>query len=224
MNPRVKFINMAHIFNRNKIYDPDKTWFFSDPHFGHDNVLKFEKGYHNFNSIEDHDQAIISNWNMTVQPGDTVFFLGDAAMPRTKLTYLKEVFAQLNGSIIWIRGNHDDHTEGPWLNELSQVANILEFTYYKEIFIPDTENTSFPDGNRYLRKLVLFHYPIFEHNGKGKGVYHLYGHSHEKLHPIFNAHSVCACLTDYTPVNFDWIKKKMNIHNEGLDRPGELSL
>ena len=43
----------------NKIYDPAKTWFISDPHFDHSNVLRFEEGFHNFKSIEEHDNEII---------------------------------------------------------------------------------------------------------------------------------------------------------------------
>jgi calcineurin-like phosphoesterase family protein len=48
------------------IYEPNKTQVISDTHFGHDNVLKFEAGYHNFANIEDHDKTIVTNWFATV--------------------------------------------------------------------------------------------------------------------------------------------------------------
>ncbi len=193
-----------------KTYDQNKTWFFSDPHFGHDNVLKFEEGFHNFKSIAEHDRTIVSNWIGTVDKTDTVFFLGDASMPKVKLGYLLDIFKVLPGKIVWFRGNHDHHIDSEWERQLKQVADIT-FTKYEEIYILD-------------KKIVLFHYPILEWNGKFRGSYHLYGHSHATLHPIRNAYSVCACFTNYQLVNFDWAKKKIAEHNEGLDRSGEPSI
>jgi hypothetical protein len=40
-----------------------------------------------------------------VQEDDTVFFLGDASMYRIKLSYLKWIFSQLNGNIVWLLNN-----------------------------------------------------------------------------------------------------------------------
>lgn len=200
---------------QNKIFDPAKTWFISDPHFDHNNVLRFEEGLHDFQSIEEHDNEIISRWNSVVQEDDTVFFLGDASMHRIKLSYLKWIFSQLKGNIVWLKGNHDTHIDDRWFKELSDVAKIVEFKDYEEIFFPDAEQKI---G---FRRVVLFHYPILEFNGKFHGAYHLYGHSHAFVHPIKNAYSVCACLTDYTPVNFEWVKQTIQKHNEGLNRLGE---
>lgn len=208
---------MSSHIKADKIFDPAKTWFISDPHFAHANVLKFESEFHSFNSIDEHDQAIIDGWNRLVQEDDTVFFLGDASMPRIKLNYLKEIFSKLKGKIVWLRGNHDDHID-PWLWELKKVANIVEFKDYEEIFFSDLTHKS---G---LRRVVLFHYPILEFNGKFHDSYHLYGHSHDVVHPIKNAYSVCACITGYSPVNFEWVQQKIQEHNYGLDRLGQSSL
>ena len=57
---------------QNKIYDPAKTWFISDPHFDHNNVLRFEEGFHTFESIEEHDNEIIARWNSVVQEDDKI--------------------------------------------------------------------------------------------------------------------------------------------------------
>lgn len=206
------------------IYEPDKTWFISDPHFGHDNVLKFEAEYHNFINIEDHDKTIIANWFATVYDDDTVFFLGDASMPRVKLDYVKHIFAQLPGKIVWIMGNHDYHIDDFWKKELSRVANIVEFTNYKEIFIKCKERTNYPHGYDFLRHIVLFHYPIAEFNGSFKDSFHVYGHTHENLYPIKNAYAASACLTGYKPVDYKWIAEKISKHNDGLDRPGKPSI
>lgn len=194
------------------VFDKEKTWFISDPHFDHANVLRFEEGFHDFKTIEEHDQAIIDRWNAVVEDDHTVFFLGDASMHRIKFSYLKTIFSQLKGRIVWLKGNHDSHVSEAWIRELRQVCNIVEFKDYAEIFFTDaTHKTGF-------RRLVMFHYPILEFNGKFHNSYHIYGHSHQVVHPIKNAYSVCACLTNYSPVNFEWISKTIATHNEGLDR------
>lgn len=208
------------------IYDRDSTWFISDTHFGHKNVLKFEEGYHDFANINEHDQEIVANWYARVQDNDTVFFLGDASMPRNKLSYLKTIFEQLPGRIIWIWGNHDYHIADNehWQKELKSVANIIEFTSYKEIFITCKEVTNYPYGLDFVRPISLFHYPIAEFNGAFKDHYHFYGHTHEHIYPIKNAYSAAVCLHGYMPVTYDEMSKKIKLLNERLDRPGQPSI
>lgn len=48
----------------------------ADLHLGHENVAKWR----GFQSIEEHDQLIIDNWNKTVNPTDTVWILGDCVL------------------------------------------------------------------------------------------------------------------------------------------------
>ena len=51
------------------------TYFTSDLHFGHENILRFDK--RPFSSIKEHDEELIKRWNAKVKPGDTVYILGD---------------------------------------------------------------------------------------------------------------------------------------------------
>lgn len=82
----------------------DGLFFTSDTHFNHANILRFCN--RPWESIEEHDQTLIENWNSVVSPDDTVFHLGDfvfGGFPKWK-----EIVEQLNGHIYLIRGNHDD--------------------------------------------------------------------------------------------------------------------
>ena len=60
------------------IFDPEHTFFTSDTHFGHENIIKYCN--RPFTSTEEMDKALISNWNKVVKPEDTVFHLGDFAV------------------------------------------------------------------------------------------------------------------------------------------------
>lgn len=73
-------------------------YFISDLHFGHKNILTFERT--EFASIEEHDQFIIDSINARVTNTDELYILGDVGN-------LKKV-KELNGRLILIRGNHDD--------------------------------------------------------------------------------------------------------------------
>ena len=53
------------------------TWFISDTHFSHANIIRYSK--RPFADFEAHDLALIENWNRSVKQGDDVYFLGDFA-------------------------------------------------------------------------------------------------------------------------------------------------
>ena len=55
-----------------------KIWFTSDTHFGH--IKDFLWSPRGFNSIEEHDEIIIKNWNELVAPEDEVYHLGDVML------------------------------------------------------------------------------------------------------------------------------------------------
>jgi calcineurin-like phosphoesterase family protein len=86
---------------------PSKNVFIvSDTHFGHANICKFTcRGVRlrPWDRIEDHDEALVANWNAVVKPTDKVYHLGDVAIAKKSL----DILSRLHGDKILIRGNHD---------------------------------------------------------------------------------------------------------------------
>lgn len=82
------------------------TWFISDPHFGHKNILKFEENFRPYRDTNEMDEAIINNYNKTVNEGDLVFWLGDMFFCNsTRTDYIVSRLKPTRN--ILIRGNHD---------------------------------------------------------------------------------------------------------------------
>ena len=52
-----------------------KVFFTSDLHFGHANVITFDK--RPFTTVEEMDAELIKRWNNKVGTGDLVYVLGD---------------------------------------------------------------------------------------------------------------------------------------------------
>lgn len=78
-------------------------WFYSDPHFGHKNILKYCP--RPFQNLEEMERGLIEAYNAVVKPFDIVYFLGDVFFCGT--IKAKEILKKLNGYKILIRGNHD---------------------------------------------------------------------------------------------------------------------
>lgn len=142
--------------------------FTSDLHLFHNNITNFTKRPV---SPEDHDQWIIDLWNNQVKPGDTVYHLGDFAFcGSSKLNDVLHIAQQLNGNIVFLRGNHDNP------NLIAQVVALrtkgkTEAHDYLEIHIGGV-------------KTILCHYAFYVWNQCFRGSYHLFGHSHGSLiHP-----------------------------------------
>ena len=58
------------------------TYFTSDLHFSHKNIMKFCPQFRSYASIKEMDAALIAQWNATVAPEDTVYNLGDISLAR----------------------------------------------------------------------------------------------------------------------------------------------
>ena len=88
-----------------------KTWFTSDTHFGHKNIVTYQPnraadfGMRNAHDVVEMSERIIVRWNEIVNPEDTVYIVGDFAMGIVSETI--EYARRLNGRKILIPGNHD---------------------------------------------------------------------------------------------------------------------
>ena len=133
-------------------------FFIADTRFGHENALAFDN--RPFRTIEEHDKALIENWNNAVSRNDEVFILGDISWHNATRT--NEIVSSLNGVKHLIVGNHDKKL----LKNREFQSLLIEITDYKELSLSDKKG------------IVLSHYPIPCFNHHYYGWYHLYGHVH----------------------------------------------
>lgn len=80
-----------------------ETYFTSDTHLWHKNILSFEN--RPFNSTEEMTEKMIENWNKQVNNNDIVYHLGDLSLGNYSKT--EDALKRLKGKIILIKGNHD---------------------------------------------------------------------------------------------------------------------
>jgi len=173
------------------------TWFTSDTHFGHANIIRLCKRPHK--DVTEMDEDLIEKWNSVVKSGDTVYHLGDFAF-RGNDDKTTEIFNRLNGNKILIKGNHDD-------NHTTRNLKWQAVHQYLEI-----------KGFSGLDRLVLFHYPMREWNGWYRGAVHLYGHCHDTLPLKNNSCDVGVDAWGFRPVNYDEIVAVLE-QNPTTERP-----
>lgn len=190
-----------------------KIFFTSDLHFGHENIIRLGQG-RSFKTIEEHNQALIDNWNSVVKNDDLVYILGDVYVG-VDGTYLEKIFRKLNGAKHCILGNHDRKKEMAYLLNKNLIQSLRD---YHELRYRD-------DRDDKVYRFCLFHYPILEFNGafkngsKSPTYIHCYGHIHninsyqelyEKLG--FKAYHVGVDTNNFTPVYIndiiDYFKEK----------------
>ncbi|MCM1552784.1 MAG: hydrolase [Butyrivibrio sp.] len=105
------------------------------------------------------NSTLIKKWNDKISYDDEVYILGDFTMKGADMASI--CLSSLRGKKYLIRGNHDNFVDSPEFDHslFMDVRDYMEITCL---------NTSF----------VLFHYPIIEWNGYGKGAIALHGHQH----------------------------------------------
>lgn len=101
---RIGVKNKSFIEKLKGIFRKPKIFITSDLHLDHTNIIKYCK--RPFINTEAMNTTLVDNWNNTISKKDTVYFLGDLAYGRgSKST--DDWLKQLNGKIIFIKGNHD---------------------------------------------------------------------------------------------------------------------
>jgi calcineurin-like phosphoesterase family protein len=170
------------------------TFFTSDTHFGHGNIIKYCN--RPFKTSYEMDTAIVERWNTIVMPGDTVYHLGDFAFGRDATSeYISKLAKKLSGDIHLIHGNHE------------KIAKSMKWFFksmkdYDEIEV---------QGQR----IVLFHYGLRTWHHDLRGTWHLYGHSHGGLAPYGKSTDVGVDSWNFTPVSFEQLKEYMDMRPLG---------
>lgn len=179
-------------------------YFTSDIHFSHSAIIRYSN--RPYSSIEEMDEALISNWNSIVKPNDEIWHLGDFAFCNSDK--LESIIRRLNGRKGFVIGNHDKEL----IKALKQTPSLASegIQHYKEIK---------QNGVLY----VLFHYGQRVWNKSHYGSIHLFGHSHGTLPPYGKSVDVGVdakfITEEYRPVSIDEINefmknKKYNIEEE----------
>jgi calcineurin-like phosphoesterase family protein len=180
------------------------VWLTSDTHFGHLGVCKFMRNdgvtkLRPWDTVEEMDEELVKRWNERVKPNDKIYHLGDVLINRRAFSTL----ARLNGDKVLIRGNHD-------------------------IFPDDEYRVYFRELRAYhiMNGLILSHIPVHP-DSLGRFGNNIHGHLHSNRVRKANGfdratgevtygdeidvryHSVCVEQTDFAPILFEDVLKKI---------------
>jgi calcineurin-like phosphoesterase family protein len=171
-----------------------KTFFTSDHHFGHANIIKFCN--RPFENVDDMNQELIRRWNEKIGKDDEVYHLGDFGL--TNKAALSDILDQLNGTIYLIVGNHEG----------AALENRHKFKWIKEYFELKIADKDCPNG---VQRIILFHYAMRVWRGDYHGTWHLYGHSHGNLPDKEDvlAFDIGVDCHDFYPLSYEEVKAIM---------------
>jgi calcineurin-like phosphoesterase family protein len=169
----------------------------SDTHFGHTGVCRFMRNdgvtkLRPWDNADEMDEEMVKRWNERVRPNDKVYHLGDVVINRKALS----IMHRLNGDKVLIRGNHD-------------------------IFKDEDYRQHFRELRAYhvMNGMILSHIPIHTES-LGRFGTNIHGHLHANRVQLlgFNGkpmgidnryHCVCVEQTDYTPILFEDVIKRI---------------
>lgn len=143
-----------------------------------------------FDSVEEMDEALISNWNSRVKGNDTVYILGDLFYRSENVA---EILARLKGKKKLVTGNHDSS----WLTKFDADKYFASIDKFLEV----------SDGQR---ALTLCHYPLMSWKHASKS-YMIHGHIHNDSKADYwpllasrdNILNASVDINNFMPVTFE---------------------
>lgn len=157
-------------------------FFTADTHFNHEKMMTY--CCRQFNSVEEMNEKLISNWNQVVPTGGLVYHLGDFAWYDPK-----PILERLNGQIILIKGNHDR-------DNVSKHPKVVRTEKLLNIRVED-------------QPVTLCHFAMRVWHLSHYGSWHLYGHSHGKLPEWGKSYDVGVDKNFFFPLSWKEIKDIM---------------
>ena len=184
-------------------FNAEHTFFTSDTHFNHANIIKFCN--RPFKDVEQMNDVMIANWNSVIGKDDTVFHLGDFCLGGA--AEWTKILDRLNGKIYLIMGNHDlKNIRQGFISRFEHVAMQMHIKVGKQ-------------------RIYLCHYPFLCFEGSYKDVWQLFGHVHTRrsnsgidagrlqyLYPT--QYDVGVDNNNYAPISFEQVKRIINKQTE----------
>jgi calcineurin-like phosphoesterase family protein len=153
------------------------VYFSSDLHIGHKSILKFAGDYRGGNTVDEHDNWLVEQWNSIVTKRDIVYCLGDVCMDANKAHYM----GKLNGTKILLLGNHD------------QLPLEVYLKYFKRVTAMEK-----------YKGFWITHCPMHPQELFGKK--NIHGHVHQNYVPDSRYINVCTETSGGVPILFEDIK------------------
>ncbi len=168
----------------------DLTFATADAHINHNHpdILRMR----GVSTREENTEWVINQWNSVVPEDGTVFHLGDFCFTDPDNSITKSVLKRLNYKTLYMLwGNHNSGA--------SQLYREATQHFFKSLGAKDSNGTKYEvypmsvsvgrnktvtfvgdyfEASHYSNLIVMFHYAIRNWNKKGKGAWHLCGHSH----------------------------------------------
>ena len=129
------------------------TFFTSDHHFGHKNILEYEKDARPFTTIEEMNETLIERWNDVVAPKDIVYHLGDFAFGKSNI----KIAERLYGKKRLVMGNHDTYPTADYLSYFDKCYGVI-----------------------FYNRCILSHSPVHPNGLGSRWMLNLHGHLHSK--------------------------------------------
>ena len=150
-------------------------WFTSDEHYGHANVIGFNK--RPFKTVEDMDENLIANFNSVVNKDDITIHAGDFCWLNKKEEVYKKYVSRLHGNHVLLVGSHDHWQPGS-----------AKYIWRKRI---------------YGQLIVVCHYAMLTWECSHYNSWQLFGHSHGRLDLPHKQYDIGVDNNNLMPVSFN---------------------
>ena len=150
-----------------KQLDGNTTYFMSDLHIGHENILNFCG--RPFSTADDCEEYILNRLKTDTKEGDTIIDLGDMFWKKSS-DFIDKFFDELKGrEFIKVLGNHDK------VSPLEKTKSLQNKKIYDILEVNVLVNSND------LVRVFASHYPVLCWNGKNHGSIHVFGHCHGNI-------------------------------------------
>ncbi len=176
----------------------NKTYFTSDTHFGHTNIIKYcERPFADAHAM---DEAIIERWNARVTDDDIVYHLGDFTLAGVDVA--RRALSRLRGHIRVL--GYPWHHDKDWVGKDFGPSRYRSASGHAVEILPPLLTVDIDVGAE-RKHVTLCHFPLGEWDRQFRGAWHLHGHSHGRHRGRGALLDVGVDCFDFTPASVEEI-------------------